>query len=73
MTHGDVPHVARTMLRHYGDRAAELMQDRSRNCRRHGDPGSAAFWERVRLEVCRISGAGADPHENRIPHEGVIG
>ena len=53
----DVAEVAQTMLRHYGERAHELMQDRSRNCRRHDEPASAAFWDLVAQEVRRINTA----------------
>lgn len=51
----DAPEIAQTMVRHYGARAAELMRDRSRNCRRHLQLERAAFWERVALEVYKIS------------------
>jgi hypothetical protein len=53
----DVAEVAQAMLRHYGEAAHELMLDRSRNCRRHDEPVSAAFWDLVAQEVRRISSA----------------
>lgn len=62
MTQDDVPdvaEVARTMLRHYGERAVELMQDRSGNCRRHDEQASAAFWHRVAQEVKKMSSPAA--------------
>lgn len=56
MRDDDVAEVARTMLRHYGERAHELMQDRARNCRRHDEQASAAYWDGVAQEVRRIRG-----------------
>jgi hypothetical protein len=53
----DVAEVAQAMLRHYGDRAYELMQDRSRNCRRDDELASAAFWDLVAQEVRKINSA----------------
>ena len=53
----DIAEIAQAMLRHYGDRAHELMQDRSRNCRRHAELASAAFWDLVAQEVRKIGSA----------------
>ena len=70
MRDDDVAEVARTMLRHYGDRAHELMQDRSRNCRRHDELASAAYWDGVAQEVRRIRGSHAPPHDDsKAPRE----
>lgn len=61
----DVPEIARTMIRHYGDRAAELMEDRVRNCRRLNELASADFWDLVGQEVLKMQrpiGGTPSPH-----------
>jgi hypothetical protein len=70
MRDDDVAEVARTMLRHYGERAHELMQDRSRNCRRHDELASADYWDGVAQEVRRIRGLRVLPYDgSKAPRE----
>jgi hypothetical protein len=64
MRDDDVAEVARAMLRHYGERAHELMQDRARNCRRHDELASAAYWDGVAQEVRRIRGLQVRAYED---------
>lgn len=53
----NVAEIARTMLRHYGDRAYELMQDRSRKCRPRDELASAALWDLAGQKVRKIKSA----------------
>ncbi len=43
------------MLRQYGELAVRLMATRARNCARHGERESAAFWHSVGAEVNRLA------------------
>jgi hypothetical protein len=55
MNEGEVPAIARLMLRQYGELAVRLMATRARSCARHGERESAAFWHRVGKEVSRLA------------------
>jgi hypothetical protein len=55
MEEDDVREIARIMLRQYGDLAVRLMETRSRNCARHGELASAAFWQNVGEAVCSLA------------------
>ncbi len=50
----DIHEIARTMIKHYGSDAPSLMETRACNCRRHGEPASAAFWLRVAAEAKKL-------------------
>jgi hypothetical protein len=54
MQEDEVREIARIMLRQYGDLAVRLMETRSRNCVRHGELASAAFWQKVGEEVSKL-------------------
>jgi hypothetical protein len=55
MEEDDVREIARLMLRQYGEMAVRLMATRARNCARHGERESAAFWQSVGAEVSRLA------------------
>jgi hypothetical protein len=54
MEEDDVREIARLMFRQYGEMAVRLMATRARNCARHGERESAAFWQSVGDEVKRL-------------------
>ena len=41
----------------YGELAERLMETRARNCARHGERESAAFWQKVGEEVSKLAAA----------------
>lgn len=55
MEEDDIREIARLMLRQYGELAVRLMATRARNCARHGERKSAAFWHSVGDEVSRLA------------------
>lgn len=55
MEDGEAREIARLMLRQYGELAVRLMATRARNCARHGERKSAAFWFSVGEEVSKLA------------------